>query len=78
MIYKCSSFLKWLKEGKDCEIIPMQNNSRLGVILIKNGVMKYYLMTNKKDRIDYEEIYNACQRLYIVGLPGDSDLERIE
>ena len=77
MLYKRSSFVKWLKEERDCEIIPLHNKTG-GVILIKNWNFKHYLGYSSKDQIDYEEIYKVCSNLYIVGLPGDSELERIE
>jgi aminopeptidase C len=77
MLYKRSSFVKWLHEVKECDITPLTGKSA-GVILIKNWNYKFYLEYDKKDRIDYEEIYLACSKLYIDGLPGDSDLERIE
>ena len=78
MLYKRSSFIKWLKEVKDCEITPMDTGTRNGVLLVKNAMIKFYMGTNSKDRIDYEEIFIICNRLYIDGLPGDSDLERLE
>lgn len=75
MLYTRSSFVKWLKEKKDCEVEPLPNSRGL---VIKNGVMKAYIWSDKRNRIDYGEIYTLCNKLMIVGLPGDSDLERIE
>jgi len=78
MLYKRSSFLKWLKEVKDCQIKPLGNNVRGGAVKAFNGPASTYIGTDEKDRIDYEEIYIICRNLYIDGLPGDSDLVRIE
>jgi hypothetical protein len=79
MLYKRSSFIDWLRKVKDCDIIPLDDDRyRSGGILIKNGVMKFYMGTDPQDEIDYEEIYIACTKLMIVGLPGNSDLKRIE
>lgn len=75
MLYSRSSFIKWLTEVKDCEVIPKPDSS---VITIKNGMVKAYMYANSKNVIDYEEIYALCNKLYIVGLPGNSDLELIE
>jgi len=75
MLYKRSSFITFLKEKRDCDIIPLRDKS---VILLKNGVMTHYLGVDKFDTIDYEEIWIVCTNLLIVGLPGDSELIRAE
>lgn len=75
MLYKRSSFLRWLSEVKDCEITPIRDTNAL---VIKNGVMSARMWVDKNDRIDYEEIWLFCNKLYIEGLPGNSELERIE
>lgn len=74
MLYTRTSFITWLRDVKECDIITFDKN----YVLIKNGVMKHYMGVDSKDRIDYEEIWIICTNLYIVGLPGDTDLVRIE
>ena len=74
MLYTRTSFITWLRDVKECDIITFDKN----YVLIKNGVMKHYMGVDSKDRIDYEEIWIICTNLYIVGLPGDKDLVRIE
>lgn len=49
-----------------------------GGLVITNGPIRAYFGTNSKDRIAYEEIHLVCGKLFIDGLPGDSDLERLE
>jgi hypothetical protein len=75
MLYKRSSFIKWLTEVKECEVFPIRDTN---VLIIKNWQISIKIMLDKKDRIDYEEIWLICNKLYIVGLPGDNELERIE
>lgn len=76
MLYKRSSFINWLRSSKDCEITPLPNNPK--VLKIENGVMSTYISTNRRDTIPYEEIFMHCDKLMIVGLPGDKDLIRVE
>lgn len=78
MLYKRSSFIKWLKDVEGCEIIPLANNNRKGTILIKNGSARFNMQSNFEDVIDYEEIYIAYKKLYLSRLPGDADLIRVE
>lgn len=84
LLYKRSSFLSWLQDVKGCEIQPLasDDNDRrrdsFGGLLVTNGPIKCFVGTNSKDRISYEEIHLVCNKLYIDGLPGDSDLERLE
>lgn len=75
MLYRRSSFINWLKEKHDCEVNPIQDTR---VLIIKNGMMSVKMWLDFNDRIDYEEIWMMCNKLYIVGLPGDSELIRIE
>lgn len=75
MLYKRSSFINYLKEKHDCEISPVRDSR---VLRIKNGPVSAYMFLDNKDRIDYEEIWIICRKLYLVDLPGDKDLERIE
>lgn len=72
MRYTRSSFLKWLKESRDCEITPRKHTN---VLKIANGLITANMWVNPKDVIDYEEIYMLCNKLMIVGLPGDQELE---
>ena len=76
MLYLRSSFFTWLTKVKECEMIPLGQMTRTGAVILKNGPVTAKVCTNRE--IDYEEIWSICNRLYIVGLPGDSDLERIE
>jgi len=46
-------------------------------VVITNGPANIKIWLDKKDRIDYEEIWFICKEIYI-DLPGDSDLIRIE
>jgi len=61
---------------RDCEIINI-NYRRGNVITIKNGSAIAYIWANKKDLIDYEEIYIVCKKLWI-DIPGDHDLKKAE
>lgn len=74
MLYKRSSFLTFLKEKYDCEIIPLDG----GALKIKHGSAQSFMITNRKDQIDYEEVYMHYQKLWLPDVPGDADLERIE
>jgi hypothetical protein len=76
MVYARSSFIKWLTDAKDCEIINLKD-SRARVITIKNGPCSAYILIRQKDEIDYEEIWLVCKKLWLE-LPGDKDLKRIE
>lgn len=79
MLYTRSSFIEWLEQVEECEIIPIKNDhSTRGTLLIKNGSAKFYMHTDAKDMIDYEEIYIAYKYLYLSQLPGEKDLKRIE
>lgn len=75
MLYKRSSFIFWLQNSRDCEIKTIEKTR---ATIIYNGVMSHRMWMDKHDRIDYEEIWMVCNNLMIVGLPGDSDLIRIE
>lgn len=75
MLYTRSSFLTWLRKVHNCEITPIEKSP---VLIIENGVASARIWTSKKDLIDYEEIHRVCNVLYIVGLPGDKDLKKIE
>lgn len=75
MLYKRSSFLKYLKEKHDCEISPVRDTR---VLIIRNGPTSAKMWLDNNDRIDYEEIWLVCRKLYLVDLPGEKDLERIE
>ena len=70
MVYKRSSFLKYLTD-KGCDIIPLKDSN---VIRIENGTQHCYITTDRHDRINYEEIYTAYNKLLLVDLPGDKDL----
>ena len=75
MLYKRSSFITWLSKVKDCEITPLEGR----VMKINNGPAVYaYMMVDRRDRIDYEEILKICNELYLTSIPGDKDLIRIE
>lgn len=74
MLYKRSSFLTFLKKKYDCDIKIMDSKA----IRIKYGNELFYMVTNKADIIDYEEIYICYNRLLLPDLPGDKDLERVE
>jgi hypothetical protein len=71
MLYKRSSFLRLLKKKHECDIKPLENGT---VIRIENGPVHAYIHLNNKDRIDYDEIWVVCRKLYIE-LPGASELE---
>jgi hypothetical protein len=75
MLYKRSSFLTYLKVKHDCTIAPIRDTR---VIVIKNGPVSVRMWVDSKDRIDYEEIWLICQKLYLTDLPGEKDLIRIE
>jgi len=75
MLYKRSSFLSWLSDVKDCDVNPIRDTN---VVIIKNGPASARMWIDTKDRIDYEEIWLICNKLYIDGLPGEKELTRIE
>lgn len=74
MLYTRSSFLTWLKDNNDCDIKPIPDSR---VLIICNGPCSAKILVDSKNRIDYEEIWLVCNKLYL-GLPGNNDLERIE
>ena len=74
MLYKRSSFIRWLTNKKGCEVYPLK---RTNVMIIENGIAKAQMWINPKDLIDYEEISLLCQKLYLE-LPGDKDLVKSE
>lgn len=74
MIYRCSSFITLLREKYHCEIIPLQGRA----VQVKYGNQSCFIYKDKSDRIDYEEIYHIYNKLLLPGLPGDSELVRIE
>ncbi len=74
MLYKRSSFLKWLENTHDCKIDVLPR----GGLRVKYGFEHFHMITNKKDLIDYEEIFICCNRLGLIGLPGNKDLEPVE
>lgn len=73
MLYSRSSFLRYLTKVHDCEVTPLEGR----VLRLKNGPAFDYMITNRHDRIDYEEISMLCAKLYIP-LPGDKDLVLLE
>jgi len=75
MLYKRSSYLKWLTDHHQCEIIPVRDTR---VIIIKNWQITVKMWLDFNDRIDYEEIWIVNNKLMIVGMPGEKDLKRIE
>jgi hypothetical protein len=74
MLYTRSSFIKWLIDIKACTVTPLPNNDN--VVVVKNGPAKAYMYMTKN--IDYEEIYVLYNKLWIDGLPGESELEKAE
>ena len=77
MLYKRSSFIKWLHEVKNCEITPFGSGKGAGY-LVRNGSCKCYIGGDTRDLIDYEEIFLHYNSLYLDGLPGNSELEIVE
>ena len=75
MLYTRSSFINWLKEKRDCEVAPIRDSR---VLIIKNGPVNAKMWLDDRDRIDYEEIWLLCNKLFIEGLPTDSELIKIE
>lgn len=75
MIYKRSSFIRWLQEDCECEVFPVNDARTLKIV---NGPASAYMFVSKRDRIDYEEIYILYRKLCLADLPGDKDLERVE
>ena len=73
MIYKRSSFLRYLTDTRKCEIIPLREGREQGMN-IRNGIVTIYVLSDKKDRIDYEEIYIICKKLNVT-IPSGNDLE---
>ena len=71
MPYSRNSFLKYLKDIHNCEIITIRDSR---VIHIKNHDKKAFMIATGTDVIDYEEIYLICQKLNIA-IPGDNDLK---
>lgn len=74
MLYTRSSFIKWLTDVKDCKVQPLGGNT----LQVTNGIAKGFIWASSKDIIDYEEIYLLCNKIHIVGLPGDNDLIKVE
>ncbi|HUZ59358.1 MAG TPA: hypothetical protein VMU83_11300 [Hanamia sp.] len=77
MLYTRSSFIKWLTDVKDCEIINLDDRKGR-VITVKNGPCTAYIFDDKRDQIDYEEIYIVCCKKLWMEMPGDKDLIRLE
>lgn len=77
MLYTRSSFINYLINVHDCEIITKSDGSDR-FVHIKNGPAKAYLWAGGKDQIDYETIQIVCNKLWLPYLPGHSDLEPIE
>lgn len=76
MLYTRSSFITYLTEKKDCEIVVL-DDSKGKALKVINGPQSAYIWVSSKNRIDYREIYTICKKLWL-DLPGDSDLEKIE
>lgn len=74
MVYKRSSFLKFVKDKYDCVIKPIGR----GGIRIEYGNEHFHMLANKEDEIDYEEIYMCYNRLLLPDLPGHKDLQHLE
>lgn len=74
-LYTRSSFIDWLRTKRGCKVEPLRDSRGL---IVRNGVEKIYIWYDRKNRIDYDEIWTLCNKLLISGLPGDSELERIE
>ena len=77
MLYTRTSFINYLTIKRDCEIINIRDG-RDNVITIRNGPAKAFIWANGRDRIDYEMIVIICNKLWLDGLPSESDLEKIE
>jgi hypothetical protein len=73
MLYKRSSFLKWLIDVHGCEVVPI---NRTNILIIYSKLSNYKMWVNPKDLIDYEEIRIACNRLHLQDLPGDKNLKK--
>jgi hypothetical protein len=76
MLYKRSSFIKLLITKYECEVTPLKGGK--GGFKITNGSAHIYMWYDKKDRIDYEEIYMHYQKLYLSDMPSDSELEKAD
>ena len=76
MLYKRSSFIKWLIDTYECEVTPLRNNPN--ILIIKHFNESTKMGVNPKDVIDYEEIYLHTQRLSLPSIPGDSDLMKAD
>ncbi len=77
MLYTRSSFINYLINVHQCEIIDI-NDRKDKVITIKNGPAQAFIWATGKDQIDYEMILRVCNKLWLTDLPGDKDLEKIE
>ncbi len=77
MLYTRSSFINYLKKVHDCTITPISTGNS-SILQIQHGPAKAYIMVKGKDRIDYEEIYIVCRKLWLSDMPGDKDLVKIE
>ena len=75
MLYKRSSFIKWLIEKCHCEVFPLPNNHKVLMVKYLNESTKMFV--NSRDEINYEEIYMHYQRLLLPELPGEKDLTPI-
>lgn len=73
MVYTRSSYLTWLSEKHDCNIIPLDEK---GTLRIWHGPMKSHMRNTK--HIDYIEIFMHHQKLWLPELPTESDLVRVE
>lgn len=74
MIYKRSSFLRLIQKKYDCTVEVLGN----GALRIRHGSAISHMITNKKDEIDYEEIYMHYRNLYLPDLISSKDLDLIE
>ena len=74
MLYKRSSFLKLLQAKFGVETEPLRD----GVLRLRHGPQVHYMILTPYDRIDYEEVHIAYNKLLLPELPTYSDIKQYD
>lgn len=74
MLYKRSSFLKFLQAKYQVETKPLRD----GVLQLRHGPQIHYMIMTSQDRIDYEEIYIIYNKLLLPDIPTYNDIKQYD
>lgn len=74
MLYKRSSFLKLLEIKYGVKVKPLRD----GVLMLIHGPQIHYMMTDRHDQIDYEEIYIIYNKLLLPELPSPKEIQQYD